>query len=147
MPEALRTVDALVHAARSLPDARSDRLALFGHSRGGGAALSYIVRVGAVQAAVLNSARYPRELVAPSSRLDVPVLMLHGTEDSPADGGSETTHVQMARDFEAALRAAGKPVEAMYYEGARHNDIFNSSSQYRDELQRMSVFLLRHLRD
>jgi hypothetical protein len=42
---------------------------------------------------------------------------------------------------------AGKPVEAMYYEGGRHNDIFTSSTQYRDEVQRMLVFLLRHLRN
>jgi dipeptidyl aminopeptidase/acylaminoacyl peptidase len=72
--------------------------------------------------------------------------MLHGTADSPADGGGPATNVQMARDFEVALRAAGKPVEAVYYEGGRHNDIFTSSTQHRDEVQRMLAFLLRHLR-
>jgi hypothetical protein len=64
----------------------------------------------------------------------------------PPSGGP-ATNVQKARDFEAALRVAGKPVEAMYYEGGRHNDIFTSSTQYRDEVQRMLVFLLRHLRN
>ena len=53
----------------------------------------------------------------------------------------------MARDFEAALRAAGKPVEAVYYEGGRHNDIFTSSTQYRDEVRWMLAFLPRHLRN
>jgi len=42
---------------------------------------------------------------------------------------------------------AGKPVEAMYYEDGRHNGIFDSSTQYRDEVQRMLAFLLHHLRD
>ncbi len=73
--------------------------------------------------------------------------MLHGTSDSPADGGTESTNIQMAREFEEALRAAGKPVEAMYYEDGRHNGIFDSSTQYRDEVQRMLAFLLHHLRD
>jgi hypothetical protein len=43
----------------------------------------------------------------------------------------------MARDFEAALRRVGKPVEAMYYEGAGHNGIFTSSTQRDDEVQRI----------
>ena len=33
--EAVQTVSALVHAVRSLPDARPDSIRLFGHSRGG----------------------------------------------------------------------------------------------------------------
>jgi dipeptidyl aminopeptidase/acylaminoacyl peptidase len=139
-------VDALMQAVRTLPDARPDRMGLFGHSRGGGAALNYIIRVGGVQAAVLNSARFPRQLTALSSELNTPLLMLHGTADSLADGGTEFTNIQMARDFERAARAAGKAVEAVYYEGGRHNDIFDSPAQYRDRVQRMSVFLLHHLR-
>jgi len=142
--ESMQTLDALVQAARSLPTACPDRIALFGHSRGGGAILNYIVRADNVRAAVLNSAGYPSDL---SPQVRAPILMLHGTADSPADGGAEVTNVQMAREFEAKLRAAGKPVEAVYYEGGRHNDIFSSSTQYRDELQRMQAFLLSHLRD
>jgi dienelactone hydrolase len=61
-PEAMQTVDALVQAARTLPGARPDRIGLFGHSRGGRATLTYILRVGNVQAAVLNSAGYPSQL-------------------------------------------------------------------------------------
>jgi dienelactone hydrolase len=145
-PEAMQTVDSLVQAARTLPGARSDRIGLFGHSRGGTAALSYILQVGNVQVAVLNSSGYPRQLADLASQVKAPILMLHGTADSPDDGGGTLTNVQMARDFEAALRAAGKPVEAVYYAGGRHNGIFTSSTQHRDEVQRMLAFLLRHLR-
>ena len=52
-------MDALVQAARTLPDARADRIGLFGHSRGGGAVLSYVLSARTVQAAVLNSGGYP----------------------------------------------------------------------------------------
>lgn len=144
--DALRTVDALVQAVRSLPDVVPNSLGIFGHSRGGGAALNYILRKADVRAAVLNSARYPSELASLASELEVPLLMLHGTADSPADGGTEFTNVEMARDFERRLSAAGKPVEAVYYEGGRHNGIFESSAQYRDEVQRIVTFLQSQLR-
>lgn len=121
-----------------------DRIGLFGHSRGGSATLNYILRVETVQAAALNSAGYPGDL---SVDVKAPVLILHGTADGPADGGVAVRNIQMARDFEAKLRTAGRPVEAVYYEGGRHNDIFSSSAQYRDEVQRMRVFFQRHLRD
>lgn len=145
-PEAMQTVGALVQAARTLLGARPDRIGLFGHSRGGAAALHYILQVGHVQAAVLDSSGYPSQLADLSSQVKAPILMLHGTADSPTDGGGMATNIQMARDFEVALQAAGKLVEAVYYEGGRHNDIFTSSTQYRDEVQRMLAFLLRHLR-
>lgn len=143
-PESLQALTALVQAVRSLPGARPDRVALFGHSRGAAPILSYIVRAGDVQAAILNSAGYPADL---STDVKAPILMLHGTADSPADGGVAVTNIQMVRDFEVKLRAAGKPVEAEYYEGGRHNDIFTSSTQYRDEVQKMLTFLRRHLRE
>jgi len=143
-PEAMQTLDALVQAARTLLGARPDRIGLFGHSRGGGPILNYILRAGNVQAAVLNSAGYPDHL---STQVEAPLLILHGTADSPVDGGVAVTNIQMARDFEAKLRTAGRPVEAVYYEGGRHNDIFSSSTQYRDEVQQMLAFLQRHLRD
>ena len=72
--------------------------------------------------------------------------MLHGTDDCLADGGTESTNVRMARGFEETLRAMGRPVDAVYYEGGRHNDIFDSPDQYRNRVQRMSAFLLHHLR-
>jgi len=145
-PAALHAVDALVQAVRTLPDVRPDRVALFGHSRGGGAVLNYILLgTGTIRAAVLNSAGYPGELAKRAPEIKVAILMLHGTADSPADGGSAFTDVQMARDFEAALRRAGKPVEAKYYEGGGHNGLFASATQYDDEVQRMTAFLRQYL--
>jgi dipeptidyl aminopeptidase/acylaminoacyl peptidase len=55
------------------------------------------------------------------------------------------TAVERARDFEAALRRAGKPVEAKYYEGGEHNGIFTDPVQHDDEVRRMAAFLRRHL--
>ncbi len=144
-PEAMRTVESLVQAARTLPGARPDRIGLFGHSRGGGAALNYSLQGGNVQAVVLNSTGYRTELSALVSQAKAPMLMLHGTADSPDDGGSAATHVQMARDFEARLREAGKPVQAVYYEGGRHNSIFASSTQRHDEVQQILTFFHRYL--
>lgn len=144
-PEAQQTVDALVQAGRKLSGARPDRVGLFGHSRGGGAALNYILGEGNVQAAVLDSAGYPSRLADVAGHVKAPVLMLHGEADSPANAGSALTDVQMARQFEAALRRAGKPVEAVYYPGAGHNGIFTSPSQHDDEVQRMVAFYHRHL--
>ena len=146
-PDAMQTVDALLKAIRGLPGARPDRIALFGHSRGGGAVLNYMLRIGGAQAIVLNSAGYPSQLVEAASQANAPILMLHGTADSPTDGGAALSNVQMARDFESALLAARKPVEAVFYEGGRHNGLFDNAAQYRDEVQRILAFLQRHLRN
>jgi dienelactone hydrolase len=143
-PESLQAVTALIQAVRTLPGANPDRVGLLGHSRGATPIMRYIVSAGDVKAAILNSGGYPAGL---STEVKAPILILHGTEDSPADGGVAVTNVQMARDFEAKLRAAGKPVEVVYYEGGRHNDIFANSTQYRDEVQKMVTFVRRHLRD
>ncbi|MGY3492330.1 dienelactone hydrolase family protein [Bradyrhizobium sp. USDA 4502] len=143
--QSMQTVSALVRTVRNLPDALPNRIGLFGHSRGGGAALSYMLRAGDVQAGVLSSSRYPRQLADLASRMTAPVLMLHGTADGPGDGGTEFTNVEMARNFERALCAAGRPVEAVYYADGRHNDIFAHSTRYQDELKRMSAFYRQHL--
>ena len=143
-PTAVRAVDALVRAVRTFPGVRADRVALFGHSRGGGAVLNYVLGEGDVQAAVLNSAGYPPELTDRAAHLRVPILMLHGTLDNPSDGGSAMTDVRMARAFEAGLRRAGRPVDAVYYEGG-HNSIFTSAAQRDNEVQRIAAFLRRHV--
>lgn len=146
-PDDMPIVGALVDAARTLRGARSDRVGLFGHSRGGGAVRNYILGGGHVHAAILNSAGYPSELAGRATQFKTPLLILHGTADSPADGGSAFTTVQMARGFEAALRRAGQPVEAKYYEGGGHNGLFSSRTQHDDEIERMVSFFRRHLDD
>ena len=146
-PNDMPTVGALVDAARSLRNVRADRVGLFGHSRGAGAVRNYILGGGNVRAAVLNSAGYPSELADRASQLTVPLLILHGTADGPADGGSAFTNVQMARTFEAALRRAGQPVEASYYEGGGHNGFFSNRAQHEEMVERMLSFFRRHLVD
>jgi fermentation-respiration switch protein FrsA (DUF1100 family) len=108
--------------------------------------LNYLLRVGDVQAAVLSSSRYPKELTSLVSDLNVPILMLHGTAASTADGGTEWTAVEMARNFERLARAAQKPVESVFYDGGRHNRLFNDTAQHQDEVKRMRSFLRRQLR-
>lgn len=142
-PEAEQIVRALVEAARSLQGVRADRIGLFGHSRGAGAALHFAMREKSVQAVVLDSCGYPNGLDA--TRVSAPVLILHGTADGPSNAGGPVTAVERARDFEAALRRAGKPVEAKYYEGGEHNGIFIDPVQHDDEVRRMAAFLRRHL--
>jgi dienelactone hydrolase len=142
-------VAALVAAVRALPDVRGDRIALVGHSRGGGASLQYVLTTGGlpvgVRAAVLNSTGYPPEVTARAAEVRVPLLLLHGTADDPADGGSALTAVERARAFEAALHAAGKDVEAVYVDGGRHNSLFASEQQYEMTVRRIADFLRRRL--
>lgn len=148
-PESVRTavtiVDALVRATRGLPDVRADRLGLVGHSRGGGAAMNYLLEGGDIQAVVVHSAGYGTQPADHAADFNRPMLILHGTADGPANGGNAVTTVQMARAFEAALRREGKPVDAMYYDGGGHDSFFADRAQYDDELKKMATFLLRHL--
>jgi dipeptidyl aminopeptidase/acylaminoacyl peptidase len=51
------------------------------------------------------------------------------------------TSVAMARNFEAATRRAGKPLDTHYYDGAGHSGIFTSEAQRADTLQRIVRFL------
>lgn len=146
-PQANRTIEAVVSAVRGLPEVRSDQLAVFGHSRGGGAAWNYVLKGGQARAVILNSAGYPDDLIHRAAQFDAPVLILHGERDGPEDGGSVMTDVTRVRAFQAGLRKAGKPVEAVIYEGGRHNDLFVNPSQHADEVRQMRAFLRQHLRN
>lgn len=140
-PAAQKTVSTLVEAVRSLPGVERSSLALFGHSLGGGTVLNYALDTGGIRVAVLESAGYTDEQAARVARLDVPILILHGAGDTSADGGSPFQTPQKARDFEAAVRAAGKPVEAVYYEKAGHNGIFTDPKQFDDSVRRIAAFI------
>jgi hypothetical protein len=61
-------------------------------------------------------------------------------------GGSAFNTVEMARNFEAALKRAGKPVEAKYYQQGGHNAFFSDAAQRDDEVRRRAAFYRRHLR-
>ena len=110
----------LIALARTLPGARTDRIGLYGISRGGFAALWAASTGAGVQAVVVDaSATRPAITPAPAStldvvaRLDAPLLMMHGTADPVAP-------VEQAREYEQAARAMGKPVTAIYFEGMGH---------------------------
>jgi dienelactone hydrolase len=139
-PAATPIVAALVDAVRTLPGVRADRIGLFGHSRGGGAVLGYLLAGGRVQAAVLHSTGYPPERVAAAGRIGTSVLILHGVADGPSDGGGPMTGIARARAFEAALRRAGRSVDAHYYDAGEHNGLFRDPAQREDRLARMSAF-------
>jgi len=62
------------------------------------------------------------------------------------DGGSALNSVEMARKFEAALKRAGKPVEAEYFQNAGHNALFTDATQRAEEVRRMAAFYRDHLR-
>jgi dienelactone hydrolase len=144
---ARQSIAALVRAVRSAPGVRPDKVALFGHSRGGGAVLEYALTDSSdVAAIILDSTGYPPEVISRASMLRVPVLIMHGTADAPADGGSPMTAIAQARAFEAALRGFEKHVEVHYYQGGRHNGIFESRVQYLDQVQRIATFILAHSR-
>jgi len=142
--QALATIDSVVAAVRAMPESRDDQVALFGHSRGGGAVRTYALRGGDVQAVIMDSAGYTpaRNL----SQLNAAILILHGAVDGPADGGSPFSAVGKARAFEAALRAAHKPVEAHYYPNGTHNGIFANRAQRKDEVRRILQFMHRRVR-
>jgi dienelactone hydrolase len=144
-PEAVARVATIIQAARALPGARQDEIALFGHSRGAGAATAYAMQSNGVRAIILNSGGYPPEVTGRAAEIQSAILMLHGVADDPADGGSAMTGVQMARDFEAALRRAGKSVEATYYETGGHNSLFTDPAQHRDEVRRILAFLRQRM--
>ena len=144
-PEAVHSIDAIVTAARALSGARADRLGIVGHSRGGGETLQYLLAIGSVQAAVLHSTGHGYRPVTRAAEFDVPMLILHGTADGPADGGGVNAQVTLAREFEAALRHHRKAVDAHYYEGGGHNTFFTNPTQRDDELKTMIAFLRRHL--
>jgi dienelactone hydrolase len=142
-------VRALFVALRRLPDARLEKVGLFGHSRG--ATLSLLLAVGGGVDAVVASGTQVAAQLTPTRRpvaidaspldlvaaLQAPVLLLHGTADPVTD-------VVWTRRYEQALRDAGKPVEAYYYVGAPHPLPFDPGTR-EDVIRRSIAFFRRHL--
>lgn len=140
------TLDSLVRKVNSLPGVQHGSVMLFGHSRGAGAGLDFVVtHPGKVQGLMLNSCGYPPEVTKRAAEINIPILILHGRADSPADGGSAFTNISMASQFETALRSANKNVEVNYYADGVHNGIFTNSAQFEDTIQRISKFMRNKL--
>lgn len=143
--DAVQIVAALLAAALNLPGVLPDRVAIFGHSRGAGAAIGYASGLGGIRAVALSGGGYPAQAINTLASISASVLVLHATNDSPATGGTPDTNVRNAQAFEAAMTARGGTVEAHYADGAGHNDIWLKSSQYGEWLQYLQSFLDRHL--
>ena len=143
-PQAVARVSAIIRAVREMPGARPDRIALFGHARGAAAATWYAMQASEVRALILDSGVYLPEHTARATELKAAALMLHGEEDSPANGGAPVSSPQNAHDFEAALRRAGKSVEVNYYKTGGHNSLFTDPAQHRDEVRWILAFLRQH---
>ncbi len=123
----------LIDSVKRLTSVRPDRIGLFGHSSGSGAALVAATSGISVQA-VVATAGFPRtDLQA----LLAPVLMLQGTADAIFDP-------QRMRNFEQILRSLGKPFEVHYYEGAPHGIPW--LAPWQEDVRRRSVnFFKKHL--
>lgn len=139
---ARHTSDSLISKVKTLPKVQSDNVTVFGHSRGAGAALDYVLtHPGKAKAVILNSAGYPVEVINRAAEITEPILILHGIYDSPADGGSAMTNIQMAKKFELALRDADKKVEAHYFENSGHSSLFTDSKQFDETVERIINFI------
>jgi dienelactone hydrolase len=110
----------LIAVARTLLGARADRVGLFGLSRGGHAGLWAASTGAGVQAVVLDAPAHVPIIPNPPPKpldviadLDAPLLIMHGTDDA-------IVPVDQSKEYEAAARALGKPVTAVYFEGIGH---------------------------
>jgi len=145
--EAIKDVIVLVDAARKLPGACSDRVGLFGLSRGAVISLLVASAGGGVQAVVAISAHYiqlrPRRDITDTlpitlvKDLQAPVLILHGTADELVDLSEPWA-------YEQALRSEGKMFESYYYQKGPHALPFVPSTR-EDVLRRSVRFLKQHL--
>jgi dienelactone hydrolase len=135
----------LIAAARGLPEARTDRTALYGMSRGGHAALWAAASGAPVQAIVLDGAAHSPAMAVPppstlgiASKVSAPVLLMHGTND-------HVIPVDQSREYEKAARAAGKPVVAVYFDGGGHMVSVETATRP-EAIEQAVAFLREHLR-
>jgi len=119
---AVPDLDALVAGVRHALG-RPSEVALLGFSRGAGIAAlraaagrpEPVVAVAGMFEGASNLGAFPGEVdvVGRAAGIRSPILVLHAT-------GDDVVPVAQARDFEAALRGAGRDVEANYYDIATH---------------------------
>lgn len=84
---------------------------------------------------ILGNSGRPLDEISPILRVakaGMPILLLHGERDY-------TVPVDQSRRMEAALKAAGKPVEAVYYKDENH--YLSLASTRQDFLSRLETFL------
>ena len=71
-----------------------------------------------------------------ASKAAMPILLFHGEQDF-------TVRVEQSREMEAALKAAGKPVDAVYYKDENH--FLSLASTRQDFLTRTEAFLAHNI--
>ena len=103
------SVDTLIDAARLLPSADADRLALVGISAGGFQTFNVLSRRHDIAAAVVDSGGTRGAIDA----IDTPILMLGGEIDP-------TVPITLQRSTRDALQAGGKDVSSEFYTQAGH---------------------------
>lgn len=145
-----KDIAAIADAARTLPGARADRVALIGRSTGGAAALLAASMGGRFDAVVAISAAYggpgspvsrrfgttaPEHVDGLAARL----LIVHGTADAWAPG----TRVEAVRSYEKSARDKGKKVESLYVDGADDTLLFSPTYWTRDVFGKVIDFLRR----
>ena len=142
---ALADLKAAYDHLRSLDAVRKDRIGVIGWCMGGRYALRLAVEQPALAAAVAYYGAPPTDAAA-IARIKAPVLGNFGAEDKgPAP--------ETVREFEAAMKKAGKSVDVKIYPGAGHAfaNVNNPWGGYRKEAaedawSRTLAFFGRHLK-
>ncbi|HXB56339.1 MAG TPA: dienelactone hydrolase family protein [Vicinamibacteria bacterium] len=108
----LRDLKAALASLRARPDVKKDRLGSIGWCMGGRWSLALAVEDPGLAAVVAYYGAPPTDADA-IAKIKAPILGNYGAEDK----GPSPDQV---RTFEAALKAAGKTIDAKIYEGAGH---------------------------
>jgi dienelactone hydrolase len=138
--------DAIARA-QSAPEAVPGKVVVIGFSMGGGGALVSATPMGDLVAAVV--AYYPMvthlsksRMESLASRLEVPVLVLAGEDDTYETCCLATSQ----RALEAAARSQGKPYELILYPGAGHAFNFMGPSSAQVDAERRTDEMLKRYR-
>jgi carboxymethylenebutenolidase len=142
---ALRDLKAAYAYLQGRPDVKKDRIGVIGWCMGGRYSLALATEEPGLAAVVAYYGAPPTDPAA-IARIKAPVLGNFGGEDkgpSPDD----------VRAFEAAMKAAGKTMDAKIYEGAPHAfaNVNNPWKGYReaaakDAWTRTTAFFAQHLK-
>ena len=111
----------LVTYLRTRPDVDPGRLAVFGFCRGGVHSVMLAATCSQVRlVAVFHGFAFRPEKAQPGvqpfdlmQRIEVPTLVLHGTEDEQAP-------IESMRRLEMQVRSLERPIQFKYYDGVRH---------------------------
>jgi len=135
----------LIEIARTLEGVKSDKIALYGISRGGHAALwaastgsevsAIVVDAPAHEPSAYNIYPPPPRPIRVLAGLKAPVLLMHGTND-------DVISVDQSREYEKAARELGKAIEVVYVDGGGHM-VSKSNAALRD---RAVTFLQQYLK-